>query len=803
MSGGAANEAGGGNVVDARKHRELVASAASAKAALRALTAALAADEPAHAAAAAAERAAAAVGTLRTLLGGALDAAHGDGLQRLPLDTSRRLVEVDLPAAWGALLDAAPLPGAPDPLCPAVADVAAATADALGLLAATSLRACARATDPLRVLLQLAGSPLMAACTRRLDSLRAAAEAADASSEAAADAARAAAALSAPYATMAAVAGGHDPEHVFEELHSRLAASLGSTGFLAAACGALLTAASARPRARSSDGGGGGGGSEDSAAALARTCEQASENLLTVALFLSGADCAGTAAAAAGSDAPRTGVAHMAASEAHAAERAAEGLPAWGSWKPPAAGDAKPPCSCAVPLPPGGLSVALGACEREGGLVVAACDDAVPGDPESPGARAACDALDASDSPLGSAGLTPSRRGSAHSARGAGGCAACMDADGYSHDAPLPAMLVALSAPQALAFLEERAAHALRDSRVAADAVVMPAASAVAPMLLPGRASSASNGAAVVALRVLVCWRALLRGGTAAVRSSLAAPGGAPTTLMAALLFAAAPQQGGGRAGAAGASAGLSFDALGARCTVAAAECLLFAVEHACSNAEGLRALLPVVAGGAASAVLAAAGAWEKQQRLGRGQELAYSGQLKCSERSTGEALRCQCRAAAMAADAVCALLVALRDCPGLSGGTLEAVSVLVPALEVLFRRVPAASAAHVSAASLLVVLLPAYAAELTHGPAGSGAPTAAVVSVLVTLRKFLTRCAGLQGTDRFDAAGVGLNAAGLLTCLLRGTAAAAPHGHGGPAGALVTFAVAQLLPGLQVGWGH
>ncbi|GBF90438.1 hypothetical protein Rsub_03434 [Raphidocelis subcapitata] len=791
MSNGVA-AANGAEAGEARKHRELVASAASAKAALRALAAA-AAQKPAQdaaAAAAAAERAAAAVDAVRALLGGALDAANGDGLQRLPLDTSRRLVEIDLPAAWAALLDAAPLRGA-------AADVAAATADALAMLAATALRACARATDPLDLLLQLAAAPLMAACARRLDGLRAAAEAAGVGSEAAAHAVRAAAALSAPYAVVAAVAGGHNP--VFEELHSRLAASLGATGFLGAACSALLTAASAR--ARSSDGSSGGSASsagDDGAAALTRACERASDNLLTLALFLSGADCAGAAAAAAGGGAPRTGAAPMAASEAHAEERAAEGLPAW-SWKPSAGSEApapKAPCSCAGPLPPGGLSVALGACGRAVG--------------NSP--AAACEALNGSDSPLGSAGHTPPRWGTAqHSPRAEAGCAGCAapgghDAldEGYDHDAPLPAMLAALSAPAALAFLEERAAHALRDmpcGRAAADAAITPAAFTAARGLLPGRASGAPNGAAVVALRVLVCWRALLRGGMAAVRSALAAPGGVAPALMAALLFAAAPQQAGGRASGAGAVAG--SDALGARCTVAAGECLLFAVERVMAssgkNAEGLRALLPVVAGGAASAALAAAGAWERQQRLGRGQELPYSGQLKCAERGAGEALRCQCQAAGMAADAMYVLLSAQID----GGGSLATVAVLIPALEALFRRVPAASGAHTSAALLLSELLPAHAAELMRTPGGDGgapsaAPSAAVVSVLVTLRKFLTRCAGLQGQDRTDAEAVGVACAGLLACLLHGAAASALHGRDGPAGALATFAAAQLLPGLQ-----
>ena len=142
----------------------------------------------------------------------------------------------------------------------------------------------------------------------------------------------------------------------------------------------------------------------------------------------------------------------------------------------------------------------------------------------------------------------------------------------------------------------------------------------------------------------------------------------------------------------------------------------------------------------------------------------------------------------------------------------------MLPALESLFRRVPAASPAHASAAALLAALLPAYVRHLraTGAPdggaaAGGGSAAAAtgvpaVASVLTTLRKFLQRCCSLPDPD-IDAAGfVGVQSCVLLRRLLSAGTMGRSAGSMGCAGGYATgglaaaFAASQLLPGTQVG---
>ncbi|KIY91244.1 hypothetical protein MNEG_16720 [Monoraphidium neglectum] len=114
----------------------------------------------------------------------------------------------------------------------------------------------------------------MAACTRHIDALRMHASAckdtqvtcaggADGPGAKAA-AVRAAAALSGPFAAVASGAGAH------KQLREELAGSCAASGFLAAACGALMEAAVAPLTAD------------------AGACEEAAEGLLALAVFLSG-----------------------------------------------------------------------------------------------------------------------------------------------------------------------------------------------------------------------------------------------------------------------------------------------------------------------------------------------------------------------------------------------------------------------------------------------------------------------------------------------------------------------------------
>ena len=139
----------------------------------------------------------------------------------------------------------------------------------------------------------------------------------------------------------------------------------------------------------------------------------------------------------------------------------------------------------------------------------------------------------------------------------------------------------------------------------------------------------------------------------------------------------------------------------------------------------------------------------------------------------------------------------------------------LLPALESVFRAVPAAGPPHAAAAELLGELLPAL---LAARPINCGADAAAcaaaaddldrqVAGALTTLRKFAQRFGAGSATGAGPAAdadaggAVALQMLGALSSALAGAEVAALEagGAGAVEAPLVTFAAAQLLPGTQV----
>jgi hypothetical protein len=118
------------------------------------------------------------------------------------------------------------------------------------------------------------------------------------------------------------------------------------------------------------------------------------------------------------------------------------------------------------------------------------------------------------------------------------------------------------------------------------------------------------------------------------------------------------------------------------------------------------------------------------------------------------------------------------------------------------------------------IVLCPVVAALqvhlLPHYPFGAGADTAgdqALLSLLITLRKFIINCANLPEPDRELGVHVALAAEALLTRLVSSAAAAAnqvPPSSGladslvctGNQALLLRHAMQQLLPAIQVSGG-
>ncbi|GBF90660.1 hypothetical protein Rsub_03232 [Raphidocelis subcapitata] len=748
---------------DSRKHREVVAAAASLKASVRGLAAALASPCGTSRAAAAAPQAAAAAAALRARLSGP---GGGDGDAQLPMrlapDTGRRLAEIDLGGSVVALLAAAhpgaarwaPPAGAADagegeavaapvapldhPLWPQVQAAVAAACECLALLGALALRAAAAAADqgdePPGLLCQLTGRPFMDAAARHLEALRAEAARPGAGPAAARAAAAAAAALAAPYAALTTALGGAGGEAAAaaDTLCAQLAGGFRGSGLFAAACGALLAAAGDQAA-----------GDE----AHARACEAAGTALLSLSLFLACAD-------------------------------RGEGDDEGEAWEVgPPAGD--------------GL-------ER---------------DPASPSSLAArC-----SDSPLGFGGRTPARRAGAVDAK------ADADAETEAGAEADAAALAVLAAPEGLAFLEERLRHGVVELHSPSAAAALGGAAAATAGLLPGRASSGPEGASGAALCVLHCWRALLRGGPGEARAALADARGRALPLLAAALSAAAARAG-CRPSCSDSPPELlnthvmvsAAEGLSAIAAAGAAAALSPLGRAAADAAAGLRDAMPALGAAAAGAAAAAAGAWDQHRRSSLRSncaDLPHSGQLKCSDRGAAEMLRSYCGAAAASAAAVRAALEAVTG-PSLQlalyGPTAASPSPaasavgpgLFPALESLFRCVPPAAPVHAAAAELLAALLPPYASELWRQGDTDDKGRAEVASLLTTLRKFAARCAGcgLSVPEREAAAAVAATMLGVLSTLL----AEAQSGRGGGSadggeGCLATVAAAQLLPGAQV----
>lgn len=659
-------------------HREIVASVANLKCCLRALAINLgAAPSPASCtptcissakAAAGANRAASAAASLKQLLCGA---RSDQVLQVLPPETSRRLVEINLPDSLQQLLAAItpgtaewPLPpesstaqdgdtgasaaaaapavsaaAAPlaHPLWPQLQLVVADCCECLSLLSVVALCAYAHNPDSMSVLHQIIGQPLMAASAEHLSALQqemARATPADdmhacacdvtCAAAAARAAARMAAALVAPY-SMIASAAGEQVAGPARKLHGQLAGSCISTGFLAAACGALVAAAG--PLAAAHD------AHVDEGTAAA--CETASTGLLALLRIVAGlgsgsmADVSldGGGSAWTSGDAGQWEVSAMAGNCGGCSGGEA------------AAGEKRPDSCCHSPRRSEDQQQS-----KDLHLVL----------------------VNGSDSPLGTAGRTPSRLAAAH------------------------ARLGALAAPDVLMFMELRLHHALHEMSSTACAAALAACRGsaegggatapcgrygVRPLLLPGRSACGPDCAPGAALCVLLCWQALLQHGPREARAVLsdARRCRAPALLAAAL--AASSAQAGGRVSCGGTRPEL----LNMRCMVTAADCLDLVVRDATasnSSSSGsdllggasaclpLLQLLPGAAAAAAGAAAAASAAWDAQRRgvRGHGGELPYSGQVKCAERGAAEALRCYAHAACKSADAVRAIVGALQD---------------------------------------------------------------------------------------------------------------------------------------------
>lgn len=661
--------------------------------------------------------------------------------------------------------------------------------ECLSLLSSMALHACARSEEPLAFLLQVAGEPLMAACTRHLAALRRASSG-EGDAGSAVEAARAAvhmvASLAAPYGVIAMVLATDGKEAAdLRELSEQLSRSCCNSGFLAAACGALLV--SAEPLAAADRGadalvGPAALAVEDRPAeAVARSCEMAAESLLSLALFLSSAPGDPSADVVPGEPSHR-GIERIGSATE---QWASATLPAGGCCADSWAGAAQEPADCGAPA-----NCVLGAANQP--LTGAELDLL----PLSLGCGARVE--DGWDSPIGNGGRAPAARG--------GACAAPS------------AALAALAAPDVLAFLEERLHRSLLETNRSACESALAACGRAAPSTpLPGCAAPGPDGPRGAALCLLRCWRALLRGGRRDARIALADPRGRTPALLSAAMAVFASQAGGRTS----TWSWSPTEEANMRCMVAAEECLIdaVAVTRSCpaGGGDALRRLLPAVCGASASAAATVAGAWDCQRRgaRSRGAELPYSGQLKCLDRGTAGMLEHYCRAAHLSVDALRAMLDSLSAGAGRCGDAgappaalLVVEASILPALEGIFRRVPPVSPLHVAATELLAVLLPAYVSHLRAArpsdgdSSGGAAMVPAATCLLTTLRKFSANCAGAGGgcpaaADAEPAAALGVQLVALLRSLLADAAVA--HECGNKGDELLTFAAAQLVPAAQV----
>eukprot|EP00879_Flechtneria_rotunda_P013213 GHRR01013798.1.p1 GENE.GHRR01013798.1~~GHRR01013798.1.p1 ORF type:complete len:601 (+),score=261.64 GHRR01013798.1:382-2184(+) len=278
---------------DPSTHRELVASVASLKSCIRSVVLVISPSAAGTANAGSKlqgsiERAADAAANLHRLL-----SAVADQTLSLPLETSRRLVDLGLPQSIQQLVvccqpssswpDVQPDSTASVPALQhsSYTDVQQLVADVfqvLSLLSGVGIRACTRSTDPLMVLQQLVQPQIMAACTAYLQQLYEA-QAADASklqqgASVSHHIATILAAFSGLYSTMAT---GVDMQPGLQQLDRQLMGTLCSTGFVAAAVKLLLAAASSITSEEQQQ-----PHQQDS------TWQQIGWHLLTLALFLSG-----------------------------------------------------------------------------------------------------------------------------------------------------------------------------------------------------------------------------------------------------------------------------------------------------------------------------------------------------------------------------------------------------------------------------------------------------------------------------------------------------------------------------------
>ncbi|KAF8061288.1 hypothetical protein HT031_004378 [Scenedesmus sp. PABB004] len=744
---------------DPSTHRELVAAVASLKSCLRSVLLALAPapggapgannSPPAGGAppgapdrlAGALARAGQAAAALRRLL-----AAVSDQSLRLPLETSKRLVEVELPdllasllgvagpgCAWPAPAPAggggaaagpgagAPLPALRHPAWPDVSGLIAEVFGVLHLLCDVAVRACRRSADPVMVLLQLASPRVVEACVAHMHALWAAhvgeqAAAAPADAGAAVDAGAPAApggaapparraceafggAVSAFSGVYAVLAAAVDAQAGLGELEAVLAGGLSASGFLPAAVQLLLAAAAAP------------GGEHD----LAVHCQAGGWDLLTLALFLSGGDIATCPAGPSSADV-RAGQ-HIPSSVLAAHIRQAEDAPR-------AAG--KPPGAAAAAA----ASASLAASEAACGL-------------------------------------------------------------------PLGAMTAQLLAPPVLLFLEERLHHAVREMRGLCAGAPGGSSGALAALgrpgspaeaadsggevlpLLPGRCVPDDQDVLAAALRTLRVWRALLLGPAG---PALPLVSGRGLGLLLALLRGALAES--IKDGSA------ERQALRGRLVRVAVHCLQLVCGYVAPGT--LRDALPDLTSALAGVVGAAGAFWDAHRRLIKSADLSFTGQVRCVDKATGDML---VRYSMAAASALLVLGQLLAACGAEPGGAAAAAGVmldagLLPPVEQLFRQVPVVSAAHVAAADLLVQLLPAGSA---HAGLGAGQ-----LPLLATLRKFTVRAAGVAEPDREAAHAATARLATLLGRLACAADAGAVVAPCAPQCVLLQHTAAQLLPALQ-----
>ena len=551
---------------DSEVHRSLVATAASLKSCLRSVSNAVAVHSTSDA-----------VKFVSAVRRGAESAAQAlerlEGLsvqtQRLPLETSKRLIEVNLPeqiqtlldasdpaASWASEGDLVSLPAVLHPAWQPLQQCIIHAFSCISLLSDVAGKACARSLDPLLVLEQLAGQDFAGRCSqymqRQQQTLLAQTSAVALSESAREDIASVVAAFAGFYGPLAAVT---DAQPGLEHVQLQLMAALCSTKFLPAACQLLLSACACTPAAVDD----GVGAPSQSLSAL---CQQAGHDLLTLALLLSG-------------DSTVT------------------------SWYAQ----------------------------------------------EQPGAATAA------------AGNSSSSQENVSSSSSAGGAAEStrqsMSPGTIEGRELLRSSLVQqLSASTVLQFLEERLYHAGRDMSflgMAPELARIP--------LLPGRSvPDSSFDLLAAALRVLRCWRALLRC-SPVIRPQLASAPDLCLLLLGVL----------GSAAAESARAATSDrQSLRGRVCKVGVECL----QLLCAYLPPMlvQQLLPGAVAALGKVVAAAPQYWAARKHSVKSVELPYSGQIRCVEKSTGDTMKRMNVAAELALDVLQTMVLARMRARAASG---------------------------------------------------------------------------------------------------------------------------------------